>query len=85
MFYIKISIKRFYKLISVLLLARARHAQMIQNKKSIISLQYLKNSSLNSIYCMEIIIPISYDLRLSILVGMASHAQSTQSKKFAKY
>ena len=85
MFYIKISIKRFYKLISVLLLARARHAQMIQNKKSIISLQYLKNSSLNLIYCMEIIIPISYDLRLSILVGMASHAQSTQSKKFAKY
>ena len=87
MFYIKIGIKLFCKLIPILLLARARHAQMTQNDKSIISLQYLKKKKrgLNSIYCMEINIPISYDLRLSILVGMASHAQSTQSKKFAKY
>lgn len=42
MFYIKIDIKLFCKLIPILLLARARHAQMTQNDKSIISLQYLK-------------------------------------------
>ena len=33
---------------------------------------------------MQIIIKFSYKLRLSILVGMGSHAKSTQNNKFAK-
>ena len=36
------------------------------------------------IFCLQIKIKFSYKLRLSILLGIASHAQNTQSNKFAK-
>ena len=42
-FCLKINMKVFYKLVVLFLLIIARHAQITQNGKSVISLQYLRN------------------------------------------
>ena len=42
-FCMKINIKVFYKLVVLFLLIIARHAQITQNGKFVISLQYLRN------------------------------------------
>ena len=55
----------------------------------IISMQYFykitrKKGDMKLIFCLQIKIKFSYKLRPSILLGIASHAQNTQSNKFAK-
>ena len=42
-FCLKINMKVFYKLVVLFLLIIARHAQITQNGKFVISLQYLRN------------------------------------------
>ena len=79
----EINIKLFYKVIP--LFFDTRHAQSTQNNK----LQYLckiskKKGGLNLILCMQINIRFSCKLRQSVLLGMASLVQNTQSTKFAK-
>ena len=56
----------------------------------ITSLQYIcnifwKNGRMKLIFCMQISSKLSYKLILSILLGMAIHAKSSQNNKFAKF
>ena len=79
----KVSLKQ--KQIQSFLVAIIKHAQSTQSNKS---LQYFCNISrkkegMKLIFCMQINKPF-YKLILSILVSMATLAQSTQNNKFAK-
>ena len=79
----KVSLKQ--KQIQSFLVAIIKHAQSTQSNKS---LQYFCNISrkkegMKLIFCMQINKPF-YKLILSILVSMASLAQSTRNNKFAK-
>ena len=70
----------------VLLKVIARHNQINQNSKFVISLEYLqkKKRGIKLIFCMQINIKLSYKLIPLILVGMAKPAHITQNNKFAK-
>ena len=79
----KVSLKQ--KQIQSFLVAIIKHAQSTQSNKS---LQYFCNISrkkegMKLTFCMQINKPF-YKLILSILVSMASLAQSTRNNKFAK-
>ena len=83
---IKIKVFLKQKQIKSFLVAIIRHAQSTQNDKS---LQYFCNISrkkggMKLIFCMQINKPF-YKLLLSILVNMATLAQSTRSNKFSKF
>ena len=70
------NIKVFYQLTPLFLVATARHVQNTQNSK----FPYLYNiwrskGGMKLAFCMQINIKLSYKLMLSILVGIASHAQ----------
>ena len=81
-FYMKINIKVFYKLIVLFLLVIAIHAQSTQNSKFVIFLYIRKKKGRDEV---DLQINISYKLILLILVGIAKPAQNTQNNKFAKF
>ena len=61
----------------------ARHAQINQNNKVAISLQYLKKEVSDEVdFCMQISMKASYKLILWILMGMVKYSQSSQHSKF---
>ena len=63
-----------------------RHAQITQNNKSAISLQYLKKEVSDEI---DILHPDKHDSLLKIdtkiLMGMVKHPQSSQNSKFETF
>ena len=62
------------------MLCVVRHAQIAQNNKFAVSLQYLmKEVSYELIFCMQIDIKVSYRLILWFLMGMVKHSQSSQN------
>ena len=62
----------------------ARHAQIAQNNKFAISLQYLiKNGVVKLVFCLQISIKVSYKLTLWFFMGMVKYSQSSQNSKFA--
>ena len=72
-FYVKLSIKVFFKLLVSFLLVIGRHAQSTQNIRFVTFLQYLKKQKRGRklIPCIQINIKISYNLILLIVACMA--------------
>ena len=83
-FYLQINTNIFYKLIVLLWVCMARHAQSTQNNNFIISLQYLKENVKDGVdFSLLIIVKRFFKVILSFLMCVARHAQITQNKKFA--
>ena len=76
-FCLQINIKGFF-----ILLFLARHAQITQNNKFAISLQYLKKEFID-FFCIQISIKVCYKLIVSFWWGMVKHSWSSQNSKFA--
>ena len=60
----------------------ARHAQITQYNKFAICNILWKNWVTKLIFCMQIIMKVSYKLLLWFLIGMVKHSQSYQNSKF---
>ena len=80
----QINIKVFYKLILSFWVCAIRHAQITQNNKFPISLQYLKKELSDEVDFLhagkhESLLQIDS----MILMGMVKHSQSCQNSKFA--
>ena len=82
-FCMQINIKLSYRLILLILVGMARHAQITQNNKFAKSLSCLKKSGGWSWIFVQMSIKVFYKLILSFLKGMARHAWSTQNNKHA--
>ena len=83
-FYLQINTNIFYKLIVLLWVCMARHAQSTQNNNFIISLQYFKENIKDwVVFSQLIIVKHFFKVILSFLMCVARHAQITQNKKFA--
>ena len=62
----------------------AKHAQIIQNIKLAIFLQYLKKEVSDEVdFCMKISMKVFYKLILWFLMGMIKHFQSFPNSNFA--
>ena len=80
----QIEIKDFFKLILSFSVCVARHAQITQNNKFTISLQYLKKEVSDEVdFCKQISMKVSYKLIVWPLMVMIKHSQSSQNSMFA--
>ena len=89
---LEINIKGFFKLILSFRVCVARHAQITQNNKLAIFLQYLKKEVIDEVdflhadkyqSFLQLSIKVFYKVLLSLWMVMIKHSQSTQRNKFA--
>ena len=89
---LEINIKGFFKLILSFRVCVARHAQITQNNKLLIFLQYLKKEVIDEVdflhadkyqSFLQLSIKVFYKVLLSLWMVMIKHSQSTQRNKFA--
>ena len=83
-FFLQVNVTSFVKLILSFSVCVARHAQIIQNNKFAISLQYLKNEVSDEVDLLRVDKEESFlQIDSMILMWIVKHSQSSQNSKFA--